>query len=174
MSCGCETHLGLILRSRSFYWNVIIFFIRLPPEFLPASGPDDWWCASTLGAALLCSSRVGSWFGAYIQIGLRALSIGFVLPRAKGLWIRSALRQPRFNLNAQNGKWKWIRSDRFNPDLRWWLEYVGMKDMGAGQLIWSKRPSCQLYLKYVWMVLTVCSVSVSVFYRIKAIQWCQY
>ena len=33
-----------------------------------------WWCASTLSTALLCSSRAGSWFWAYIQIGLRALS----------------------------------------------------------------------------------------------------
>ena len=31
---------------------------------VPVSGPLTRWCASTLGAALLCSSRVGSWFGA--------------------------------------------------------------------------------------------------------------
>ena len=39
------------------------FFIRLPPEFLPASGPTERWCASTLGAALLISSRVSSDLG---------------------------------------------------------------------------------------------------------------
>ena len=51
------------------------FFICLPPKFLPASGPSERWCASTLGAALL-------WFGACIQPDwLRALSFGFSLPR---------------------------------------------------------------------------------------------
>ena len=29
-------------------------------EFLPVLGPLTWWCATTLGAALLCSSRAGS------------------------------------------------------------------------------------------------------------------
>ena len=44
---------------------LVLFFliIRLPPEFLPASGPTERWCASTLGAALLCSSRAGSDLG---------------------------------------------------------------------------------------------------------------
>ena len=39
----------------------VYFFIRLPPEFLPVLGPLTRRCASTLGAALLCSSRVGSY-----------------------------------------------------------------------------------------------------------------
>ena len=39
--------------------QLTIFLICLPPEFLPVSGPLTWWCASTLGAALLCSSRAG-------------------------------------------------------------------------------------------------------------------
>ena len=38
-------------------------FICLLPEFLPESGPTKWWCASTLGAALLISSPVGSDLG---------------------------------------------------------------------------------------------------------------
>ena len=33
------------------------FLICLPPEFLPVVGLLTQWCASTLGAALLCSSR---------------------------------------------------------------------------------------------------------------------
>ena len=42
------------------------FFInRLPPEFRPVLGPLTWQCASTLGAALLCSFRAGS------DVGLR-------------------------------------------------------------------------------------------------------
>ena len=40
--------------------QVIIFFIRLPPEFLPVLGTLTRSCVSTLGAALLCSSRAGS------------------------------------------------------------------------------------------------------------------
>ena len=55
------------------------FIIRLPPEFLPVVGLLTWWCASTLGTALLCSSSAGSRFGAYIQTWLRALSIGFLI-----------------------------------------------------------------------------------------------
>ena len=39
------------------------FFIHLPPEFLPVLGPLTRWCASTLGAALLSSSWVGSDLG---------------------------------------------------------------------------------------------------------------
>ena len=40
-------------------------FICLPLEFLPVSEPLIWWCASTLGAALLYSSRASSWFRLY-------------------------------------------------------------------------------------------------------------
>ena len=36
------------------------FFIRFPLEFLHVSGSLTRWCASTLGAALLCSSSMGS------------------------------------------------------------------------------------------------------------------
>ena len=43
------------------------FFICHPSEFLPVSGPLTRLCASTLGAALLCSFRAGSCFRAYIQ-----------------------------------------------------------------------------------------------------------
>ena len=42
--------------------NVVFLIVRLPLEFLPVSGPLTQWFASTLGATLLCSSRVGSWF----------------------------------------------------------------------------------------------------------------
>ena len=61
------------------------FYIHLFPEFLLASGPLTWWCASTLGAALLCSSRVGSWFGAYIQTCVE----GFITLHHKGICIQS-------------------------------------------------------------------------------------
>ena len=50
-----------------YYIKTIIAFFRLSPEFLHVSGPLTWWCASALGAALLCSSWVGSLFGAYSQ-----------------------------------------------------------------------------------------------------------
>ena len=50
------------LSSKEFF-----LIIRLPTECLPVSGPLTRWCASTLCAALLWSSRAGSWFGAYIQ-----------------------------------------------------------------------------------------------------------
>ena len=46
------------------------FFIHLPLEFLPVSGPLMQWCASTLGTALLCSSRAGIWFGAYVRFAI--------------------------------------------------------------------------------------------------------
>ena len=41
----------------------MIFFICRSPEFLPVSGLSEPWCTSTLGAALLCSSRAGSDLG---------------------------------------------------------------------------------------------------------------
>ena len=41
----------------------ILFIIPLPPEFLPVLGLLTRWCASTLGAALLCSSRADSDLG---------------------------------------------------------------------------------------------------------------
>ena len=62
------------------------FFISLPPEFLPVVGPLTRWCATLLGAALLCSSRAGSRFGANIQTWLRALSIGFFFPVIYWTW----------------------------------------------------------------------------------------
>ena len=40
----------------------IFFTVRLPQEFLSVSEPLTWLCASTLGTALLCSSRAGSCF----------------------------------------------------------------------------------------------------------------
>ena len=60
---------GIFLSLSWFYaifTDLFLFLICLTPEFLPASGPLTRWCASTLGAALLCSSRAGSWLGAYI------------------------------------------------------------------------------------------------------------
>ena len=72
--------MSLILSYTPLSYVGIFFITRLPPEFLAASGLTEQSCASTLGAALLCSSRVGSWSGACIHIGLRALSIGFVFP----------------------------------------------------------------------------------------------
>ena len=50
---------------KNYFWTLstVFFFIRLPLEFLPASGPTDRWCASTLGTALLVSSRAGSDLG---------------------------------------------------------------------------------------------------------------
>ena len=43
-------------------YNLFLIFLNYPPssEFLPVLGPLTRWNASTLGAALLCSSRVGS------------------------------------------------------------------------------------------------------------------
>ena len=40
-------------------------FFYYPPiqEYLPVLGLLTWWCASTLGATLLCSSRAGSVLG---------------------------------------------------------------------------------------------------------------
>ena len=35
------------------------FCFLLSPEFLPVSRPSEWWCTSTLGASLLCSSWAG-------------------------------------------------------------------------------------------------------------------
>ena len=49
------TPVCLTLCSTSF-----CFFICLPLELLLVVGPLTWWCASPLGAALLCSSRAGS------------------------------------------------------------------------------------------------------------------
>ena len=63
-----------ILCYHSAMYYLFIIIIRLPPEFLPASGPTERWCASTLGAALLISSRVGSDFGACIQNGFEGMS----------------------------------------------------------------------------------------------------
>ena len=55
------------------------FIIRLPPEFLPVSGLLTWWCDSTLGAALLCSSKAGSWFRAWNSVTIYYLVYGFNL-----------------------------------------------------------------------------------------------
>ena len=58
------------LKEKLMHPTFWMFFICLSSEFLPVSGPLTRWCALTLGAALLCSSRTGSWFGACIQIGI--------------------------------------------------------------------------------------------------------
>ena len=52
-------------KGNILYQNTWDFFIiiRLPPEFLSVSGMTEQWCASTLGASLLCSSRAGSDLG---------------------------------------------------------------------------------------------------------------
>ena len=55
---------------------VLLFFIHLPPEFLPASGPAELWCASTLGIALLISSRVGSELGLVSRLVLGLCQLG--------------------------------------------------------------------------------------------------
>ena len=54
----------------------LFFFIRLPPEFLPMLGLLTRWCASTLGAALVCSSKAGSDFGACIQMSWGLCQLG--------------------------------------------------------------------------------------------------
>ena len=41
-------------------WQLFLIF-RLPPEFLPVSGPSTRWCAFTLAATLLYSSRAGAY-----------------------------------------------------------------------------------------------------------------
>ena len=58
----------IVKMTESMWPNEFFLIIRLPPEFLPVSGPLTWWFASTLGTALLCSSRAGSWFRAYCQV----------------------------------------------------------------------------------------------------------
>ena len=50
--------LHAVLQSKSFF-----LIIRLAPEFFPASGPTEQGCASTVGPALLISSRAGSDLG---------------------------------------------------------------------------------------------------------------
>ena len=60
------------------------FIICIPPEFIPVLGPLTLWCASTLGAALLCSSRADSDSGLISRLEVRVLSVGFVFP--KGLF----------------------------------------------------------------------------------------
>ena len=59
------------------------FIIRLPSEFLPMSGALTRLCASTLGPARLCSSRAGSWFGAWITYKL------FLTPSGIRTWVFS-------------------------------------------------------------------------------------
>ena len=61
---GNETFLAIsliIFFFYKFFYNFLYFFIIicLPLEFLPVSGWLTRWCASTLGTALLCSTRVG-------------------------------------------------------------------------------------------------------------------
>ena len=42
----------------------LIFYYYLSSSGIsPVSGPSERWCASTLGAALLCSSKAGSDLG---------------------------------------------------------------------------------------------------------------
>ena len=53
--------------SDKFDMTKLLFFVRLPSQLVPVSGPLTRWCASTFGAGLLWSSRVGSWFGANIK-----------------------------------------------------------------------------------------------------------
>ena len=57
--------LSLVLSCLYCVLQRCFFIIRLPSEFLPVSGPTEQWCASALGAALLCSSRAGSDLGLY-------------------------------------------------------------------------------------------------------------
>ena len=45
------------------YFYYYYYYYPSPTEFLPVSGPSERWCASTLGFALLCSSRAGSDLG---------------------------------------------------------------------------------------------------------------
>ena len=37
----------LLVQEFIFILFYFYFFILLPPEFLPESGPTEWWCAST-------------------------------------------------------------------------------------------------------------------------------
>ena len=49
--------ISLAKSTKTQFDDTLFFIIPLPLEFLPASGPTELWCASTLGAALLCRSR---------------------------------------------------------------------------------------------------------------------
>ena len=62
-------------------YEINLFFIGLPPKFLSVLGPCTQWCASTMGAALLCSSRAGSDSGLLSRQELRALSIWLLIPK---------------------------------------------------------------------------------------------
>ena len=48
---------------RIYHQSIIFLIICLPTEFIPVLGPLTQLCASTLGAALLCSTRAGSVLG---------------------------------------------------------------------------------------------------------------
>ena len=94
--CGAVRHVVTILFRSSYYlkdFDVLTFIhiemnnylkinnfcvksgilLCLPPEFLPLSGLLTRWCASTLGTALLCSSRAGSFL--YHKLSLTHCSI---------------------------------------------------------------------------------------------------
>ena len=72
--------IGVSWKYLQYFTKCYTFFliIRLSPDFLPVS---VLWCAFTLGAALLCGSRAGSWFGAYIQIWVEGFVDWVPLPK---------------------------------------------------------------------------------------------
>ena len=73
--------------NKAFFIFYFYFLICLPPEFLRVSGPTEGWCASTLGAALQCSSWAGS-------------DSGYVSRWVEGFIITCWSRQYGFNLET--------------------------------------------------------------------------
>ena len=91
------------------------FFVCLPPEFLPVSGLLTWICAITLGSALLCSCRVGSWFGACIQTwGWGLCQLGSLFSAARSIQSIQACfgmyQRSNSNSNSNYSTYFWINS----------------------------------------------------------------
>ena len=82
-----------------------VFIIRLPLKFLLVLGLLTWWCASTLGTALLCSSRAGSdlglelegelWYHLNVPIRIQSTSAESCLLWSK----RSTPKSPRLDIS---------------------------------------------------------------------------
>ena len=99
-------------RSHFFY-----FFIRLPPEFFPVSGLTERWCASTLGAALLCSSRAGSDLGLVSRLvwGLCQLGSSSQVGTCCGLWRGNSIFLWQYYSGSILVPYKYMPWVRFKP-----------------------------------------------------------
>ena len=73
---------------------IIICFIRLPLEFLPALGLTERWCTTTLGETLLISSRVGSSLHMYMSQSNSIYRGTNIIAGAKSDHINSSVNMP--------------------------------------------------------------------------------